>query len=844
MDSPHLASLHNRTLLASGTSGAVFRAEKSDGSVVALKLFDGMAVNRALLEKAHQRLSNGSWPAGVIECLDVDYRSRPAIQITRCYADQDDQGHWRPRTLQQQLDEFPGERSWEVIWGLMESVAALHDRQVAHGNLKPGNIFFDDDGKVLITDWALGNMPDVISQGFTDACLYQPPEQLRHPEGYLDEAGYRWDVFAVGVIAFRLLTGDFPRCHKTFSDVAPPPGENLREGITADLEKIAAALEAEPEISWPTPASNELESRYRDIIQRCLILDPRERPANAIDLYQQIESTNRELDEKAQRDALLVSRRRAKRYAWQIGIAASLVTAALIITVFLWQQAVTRHQREVTSRQQDVKTLNIKLENERSQRLQARQSEAIARDALATGKSTWLTRLEASHRLSDQLFAWLAEHTYPELPALDPAKTRIPQLEQAYQKWLKETENLPELAEERARAQLHLSELALAQGNPSLAQSRFDRAHENIADIPSSPALQLRLATHRVVLALLFQKQSDPAAVEAFDAARRAVEALSDTEIASDEIDYLSASLDLHESQQIAQDGNPERALTLIQSANQTLNRLHDQRPDHAIIRSEMARSYLASASLLDGMGKREEAQTSHQLAAKTLHKLLEESPDSPDLQVDLAGSYGRMASYAMITGDTDLAEQHSTAASKILTDVLAEHPDHMLARARLASQHALIAGLLRDRGEAAKALSRYDLGLSLIQDELSKPNANPGVLYHGALVIWQRAKMIGFRGDHHEEIDQLNRAIQLLESLLTTPYGKQRNEQIQRTLGYLYGDRGHASQSAKQINPAKQAFSRAIAIWDSLHQDRPSHAEYAEALDWNRQRLNALPKN
>ena len=843
MDSPHLASVRHRTLLAAGTSGTVFRAEKADGSVVALKLLDGMAVNRQLLERAHRKLTQGPWPAGVMECLESDYRARPAVQITPCYADGDDRQRWHPRTLQRQLVEFPGERSWDVAHALAQSLSALHNRQVAHGNLKPGNVFFDDEGKLLVADWALGNMPDTISQGFTDAFLYQPPEQLRHPEGYLEGAGFRWDVFAFGVLAYRLLTGVFPRCHDTFSNVAPAPGEAAHQGINADLAKIAASLEAEPEVTWPEAAASELESQHRDIIQRCLALDPLDRPANAIELCREFDAARRAIEEKSQRDALLLSRRRAQRSVWQIGVAASLVTAALVMMVFLWQRAETRHQREVTQRKQDVQTLDAKLHQAKSQRTRAEKARAIAENNLAEGKAEWLNRLTASHQLGDQLFDWVILHAYPELPTLDDPAAQIPALEKAYQAWLDDTATLPEHAAERWRAHLHLAELALARGNPSLAQSRFQRAMENLDQSAITPALQHRLATCRVVLALEFQKQSAPATPEAFAAARRAVELLAAAEVRDEQIDYLAATLDLHESRDHAEAGRSERALSLLVRANRALNRLHEQRPDHVFIRSEMAHCQLSTASLLEGMGRREEARINQQFAIESLKKIIAQSPGDPEAKVDLAGCYGRLASNAVIAGNPEKAQEHAARATKLLNDVLAEHPDHLVARARLASQHALVAGLLRDAGKSDEALARYDRGIELIDDHLSDPDAPALVHYHGALVLWQRAKMIGFRGQHTAEITQLERAIQLLENLLSAPFGKSRTEQINRHLGYLYGDLGHAAESAKQTDPARRAFARAVDHWKSLSENRPDEREYAEALDWNRQRFKALPQ-
>ena len=72
------------------------------------------------------------------------------------------------------------------------------------------------DDSLCLTDFAMGQMPGVSMLPFTDALLYAPPEQLREPDGYLEGKGYAWDNYAFAVIAFRLLTGKFPRCEATF----------------------------------------------------------------------------------------------------------------------------------------------------------------------------------------------------------------------------------------------------------------------------------------------------------------------------------------------------------------------------------------------------------------------------------------------------------------------------------------------------------------------------------------------------------------------------------------------------------------------------------------------------
>jgi hypothetical protein len=115
----------------------------------------------------------------------------------------------------------------------------------------------------------------------------------------------------------------------------------------------------------------------------------------------------------------------------------------------------------------------------------------------------------------------------------------------------------------------------------------------------------------------------------------------------------------------------------------------------------------------------------------------------------------------------------------------------------------------------------------------------NSGVGF--ALLMWERAKMIGFDGDREAEIGQHERAAGLLEDLLDTPYGAGRSEQIRRALGYVLGDLGHAAQLADRPERSRTAFERAAEVWGDLNRERPENEEYAEALAWNLQRLEAV---
>ncbi|GAA5483435.1 protein kinase domain-containing protein [Haloferula sargassicola] len=838
MNAPHLDAFGERELLESGPCGAVFRAVRTDGVVTAVKLLDGMAINRALLERACARLERGGWPAGALEVLEADFRTRPAVRVTPCLADQQPDGTWRPRSLQHLLADFPGETSWATVQKLIAAVGSLHERQVAHGNLKPGNAFFDDDGEVVVVDWALGNMPGIANHQFTDAILYQPPEQLRSPDGYEDEQGYRWDVHALGVMAFRLVTGHFPRCDATFTQVAPDAGMTHREGIAADLGKIAATLENHPEVEWPLPPANALEARYREIINRCLSLDPPARPANAMELDRLFRDAEKEIEVEETRETLMDQRRRAERSRYRAQVTAGGLLAALVLAVVLWQVAVGTARRSAGQLRDRTVLLERNLEEARDSQQRAMDAADSLRVQRQADDTTWLARLEASRDIGDRLFSWAVEEGQHRLPPLDGRTVRLSRLESYYTRLIERIDGLEGLEDERARALLQLAEISLAKGDAETAEQRFETALANAGELDAGASLDLRLATDRLTLAMLLQEKDDPRTPDAFATARHALGGIPLAEVDADRVAYLLATLDLKESEWLAAHGKESDALSHLLHATEELNRLTDQRPEAPILGSELVSCYLASANILDGMGELGDARDLREMAADRLLALIKQRPDDFNLRLELAGCYGAVAESSLIAGDVKRAESMALGATKLLTDILPQRPGSAEAKTRLAAQHGLLAGILRDRGEADEALNRYNEGLRLLEGLTVGEDADPGAIFRYALLTWEKGRMVGFTGDRAKEIEYEQKAVGMLDDLLETPYGVTRSEQIQRSRGYMLGDLGHAAEMNGDKTLSADTFSQAVKVWEELHRERPASEEYEEALAWNRQRL------
>jgi tetratricopeptide (TPR) repeat protein len=155
---------------------------------------------------------------------------------------------------------------------IAEALAFLHERRVCHRDLKPSNVLLDPSGRALLLDFNLSTSARETSVPAGGTLRYMAPEQIHAFETKCAEGvDERADLFALGVIAHELLAGGHP-----FGPI--PTSLSEKRLALLLLERMKGGF---PPLRRACP---DLERPVAAALDRCLAVDPAERPQNAAEL--------------------------------------------------------------------------------------------------------------------------------------------------------------------------------------------------------------------------------------------------------------------------------------------------------------------------------------------------------------------------------------------------------------------------------------------------------------------------------------------------------------------------------------------------------------------------------
>src|SRR5207237_875243 len=117
-----------------------------------------------------------------------------------------------------------------------------HQRGVVHRDVKPANIMFDHDGRVMLTDFGISKALQAAT-GFTaTGMIIGTPHYMAPEQGKGGAVDGRADQYSLGVVGYRMITAELPFSGDSVHTIIykhiyeePPLASTKRPGIPASL---------------------------------------------------------------------------------------------------------------------------------------------------------------------------------------------------------------------------------------------------------------------------------------------------------------------------------------------------------------------------------------------------------------------------------------------------------------------------------------------------------------------------------------------------------------------------------------------------------------------------------
>jgi serine/threonine protein kinase len=225
----------------------------------------------------------------------------------------------------------------ELMRTVCEAVQHAHERGVIHRDLKPSNILVTPDDQPHVLDFGLAkgflegdSVVTVSADGEAAGTpAYMSPEQAA---GKVEKLDTRTDVFSMGVVLFRLLTGESPH------DLSGTRYEVLRRIAKEDAKR-------------PREITKDIDRELEALLLKALAHDPKDRYPSAGALAQDIENylNGEPLTARPPTTAYFL-RKRLRKYRVRLAVASSVLAVLIAVSVFAYMrvtQSRDKLQKEV-----------------------------------------------------------------------------------------------------------------------------------------------------------------------------------------------------------------------------------------------------------------------------------------------------------------------------------------------------------------------------------------------------------------------------------------------------------------------------------------------------------------
>ena len=268
--------------LGAGAFGQVWTGrDLNTGRSVAVKFFlHRGGVNWSLLSHEVKNLVQMSADRHVVQVLEVGWDADPPYYVME---------HVPGGSLEEYLrlrKKLPVSEAVDLFRKMCTGLNHCHSKGVLHCDLKPANVLLSDDNEPRLADFGQSRMTHDQTPAL-GTLFYMAPEQA-DLESTPDS---RWDVYAVGAIMYRMLTGHPPYRDDTVMESIDTAG-SLPKRLQRYREAITESDPPEKHIR-----ASGVDRNLSRIISKCLAVNPEDRYANVeqilLDLNRREESRQR-----------------------------------------------------------------------------------------------------------------------------------------------------------------------------------------------------------------------------------------------------------------------------------------------------------------------------------------------------------------------------------------------------------------------------------------------------------------------------------------------------------------------------------------------------------------------
>ena len=198
-----------RKEIGRGAMGRVMLAEdEMVGELIILKFMhpeltaDGASRERFLREVKYSRKVSHPNVIRIHDMLFKDNLSAISMEF------------FKSRGIDEILKEkkfFEPKEGLEILLQVANGMAAAHNQEVIHRDLKPSNILIDKDGLVKVVDFGIASASSQADMTLTKTgSIIGTPAYLSPERAKGLEADHRSDIYALGIIAYGMVTGQLP----------------------------------------------------------------------------------------------------------------------------------------------------------------------------------------------------------------------------------------------------------------------------------------------------------------------------------------------------------------------------------------------------------------------------------------------------------------------------------------------------------------------------------------------------------------------------------------------------------------------------------------------------------